>query len=146
MASCLSGLAVLDRDLSVNHAMFGDIDLGSIDASMNKVTFNGCAFESLYVDPSSAIQLPKFRDCLIGEMGGVASFEEMGDVFSRCSADGWEATYSTNNEIVRSSEKAPVRVMQTVIRKLFFSVGAQDRRMRFIRAWMVRCVRLSIRS
>jgi hypothetical protein len=92
------------------------------DGGLENVFLDGCLINCLRVDANSAVNVT-LRRCLVGKIEGAASEAGVPFNIQDCEIGEFENT-KTNAAIMRSDLTAPVKVMLTIIRKLFLQRGS----------------------
>ena len=96
------------------------IDL--VEGNIQAVVLDSCLIEHIRFD----VNLPTdvvFRKCMIDRVEGVAASRELPAMFDNCEIVEFDNT-QTNTAIMRSSLPSSVRVLLTIIRKLFLQKGS----------------------
>lgn len=96
------------------------IDL--VEGNIQAVILDSCLIEHIRFD----VNLPTdvvFRKCMIDRVEGVAASRELPAMFDNCEIVEFDNT-QTNTAIMRSSLPSSVRVLLTIIRKLFLQKGS----------------------
>lgn len=123
------GSAYKGESITISDANFDSI---TIDAAINfsSLTFKSCVFSRVEMgrDNSKAEEenYPKFLDCVIDTIEGVVSGQDLpGDVLcGDTTVEKYAAFAGTNNAILESTLPPSVKVLLTVLRKLFLQRGS----------------------
>lgn len=109
------GLSISVKDIDIcEFVVRGDTDSSNI-------TFNDCIFRRLAIEGFLKREaLPMFGDCLIDYLEGFLSPEDLpGSHFDRCEIYHFVDQAHSNTAVLRSDMPTPVRVLLTILRKLF---------------------------
>lgn len=107
-------------------ATFEDLDISELSVTENEsdlssVAFKNCIFRRLVMSlQSQRAFLPSFSDCLIDHLQGVFSASDLPqDHFASCNIEHYIDDANTNAAILRSEIPIALRVLLTILRKLF---------------------------
>ena len=107
--------------LEVTEACFVDLDLE--DRVVKRLVIRECSIEELRVGPTLKQSTVKFDGCLIGRVVGVPSKDGLPDAsFRECLFDLFDDT-STNAAVLRLPIPDTLKVLMTVLRKLYLQAG-----------------------
>jgi hypothetical protein len=98
--------------------------------AISQVIFDCCIIDEIALGPELSDRRLQFRACLIGQIKGASSREQLpsGVFDSSCEISSFDSSFSTNNAIVRSSLPARTKALLTVLRKLYFQSGTGRQR------------------
>ncbi len=121
--------ALIDEDprifgrLTVSEAVEEEISVGSADLS--NLTFRDCIISSVIMDGEYGDDcLPQFTDCIIGTIEGLGKGGGLPIQFSSSDVAIAISGTNTNAEIMDLSLDEPVKVLLTVLKKLFVQQGS----------------------
>ena len=107
--------------LEVKEACFVDLDLE--DRVVRRLVIRECTIEELRVGPTLKQSTVTFDGCLIGRVVGVPTKEGLPDaLFRECVFDLFDDT-STNAAVLRLPIPDALKVLMTVLRKLYLQAG-----------------------
>lgn len=131
----LWNLAYHRSPLDIRDVQFEQMQFDDDIPDFSKVSFWGCIIESLYISPVSPTnRLPRFNHCLIGSLDGVASVRDLPrDAFQNCEIDQVVDSVARNARILETDLPLGVRVLMTVLNKLFFQAGRGRKENAFVR-------------
>lgn len=117
----------LKQGLEFDGSLFvADLHLGSIEvdkdgAALERVTFAGCIVERLSIaEDAEVVSFPTFRDCLIQEVEGRISEEELPKTkFFGCLFESFSEQGLTVNSVLELKIPVGAKVLITVLKKLF---------------------------
>lgn len=95
-----------------------------------QVIFDSCIVDEVALGPEMRARGVQFRGCLIGQVKGAATHDQLplGVFDSSCEISSYDSSFSTNNAIVRSSLPPKMKALLTVLRKLYFQSGTGRKR------------------
>lgn len=100
------------------------------DVDLSRITFKNCIFSRIEIGRSgldnTRASLPTFEDCVIGRMDGVVSRADLPDgiISGNTAIEKYSAYAGTNSAVMESSLSTSVKVLVTILRKLFLQRGA----------------------
>lgn len=110
----------------IKNCYIQEIAISSAMEDMSLLTFVGCIFQTVYIDfDVKWDKAPRFRDCIFGEIEGRMRREDLPtDVFdSECEFEFFSHYASTTNEILNLDIPEGVKVLLTILKKLFVQKG-----------------------
>ena len=109
------------KGITLVDAVLGDLDLE--EQRITNVTFRTCGFEHLTVGPGLLASAVKFERCVFDRVSGVPAKEGLpGSQFSECDFGAFDDV-STNAAIMRLNVPPKLKVLMTVLRKLYLQAG-----------------------
>ena len=114
--------------LTIQDANFGTVTVDP-ELDFSKISFARCIFDTIELGRSSAAKdasnFPRFHDCLIGKIEGAASQSDVpaGILTGTSSVEQYATFTATNDAVMRSPLKDEVKVLLTILRKLFIQSG-----------------------
>jgi hypothetical protein len=120
MATIDAGLEV-ETDTYIKDVLIREVDFHSEIASAARVHFQDCLFGEIGLDPEvNPALLPRFHRCFIASLEGRVSADDVPhDAFEDCVFDSFATTTSTTNQVLDLPFPLGVRVLITVLKKLF---------------------------
>lgn len=115
--------------VEIKNGYFEEISI-SPNTDLSKVTFNSCIIRALELERTSASEetnnFPRFNECVIEKIFGVMSQSDLPkNIFiNRTSIEEFVEFAGTNDAVIRSNLDEPVKVLITVLRKLFIQRGS----------------------
>ena len=94
------------------------------DSGLQNITFSHCIFENLIVDLDVIEKLPRFFKCHFGEIEGIVSLGDHSVILIECTVDSLQPVAITTKDYLKQELDQPLKVMQTVIKKVFFQKGS----------------------
>jgi NACHT domain len=117
--SAASNIYVRETDLP-------DIELDPGSGDLSRVEFQDCVIGTLEIDPQTPRDaLPRFVRCLIGTVEGRVSESDLpADRFVDCEIEGFGEIASTTAGLMSLQLSSGVRVLLTVLKKLYLQRGS----------------------
>jgi hypothetical protein len=111
----------LTSDVFVKEVLISQVDFSKGMQPAQGVHFQDCFFKELEIDSElDATILPKFERCYIARLEGRISFGDLpSGVFLECDIDSFASGADTTNDILDLHLPLGVRVMITILKKLF---------------------------
>jgi hypothetical protein len=124
-AVALEGRIEITSQLYVKDVLIREMDLGSEIPPANRIHYQECLFGELSLDTEvSAANLPRFSRCFIATLEGRVSAADLpAGVFEDCDVETFSSAAGTTNQILDLEVALGVRVLMTVLRKLFERKG-----------------------
>jgi len=115
----------ISAEVYVKDVLIREVDFPSGMPSAARVHFQDCLFGELELDPEvDESVLPRFQRCFIGTLEGRVSMADLPPgAFDECFFDGFAESTGTTNQILDLSLPLGVRVLITVLKKLFERSG-----------------------
>jgi hypothetical protein len=100
---------------------FLELTIADRESDLSRVTFKNCIFRRLIMSLQyERAYLPLFHDCMVEHVQGILSAADLPkDHFTHCSIEHYIDDADTNASILRSEMPVPLRVLMTILRKLF---------------------------
>jgi hypothetical protein len=111
----------ITSDVFVKEVLISQVDFSKGMPCAQGVHFQDCFFKEIGIDSElDAAALPKFERCYIGRFEGRISVGDLpSGVFQDCDIDSFASGADTTNEILDLHLPLGVRVMITILKKLF---------------------------
>ena len=129
----LSILIDLQKSFNGDSVTMKDTEFESIkcdaDLDFSKIVFSGCVIKNVELGRSPTgggdLKPPRFHNCAIGRIDGAVSAQDLPAEFlsGTTTVESYSAFAATNDAVVESALPAPVKVLLTVLRKLFMQRG-----------------------
>jgi len=123
-------LMARDEDVSasvfVRDVVIPSLELADGEGDYSRVCYQGCYFKRIEIDHGvRSDRLPRFERCYFGLVDGRVSEDDLPGVFDdECVFETFSAGVETTDAILELDMPLPVRVLLTVLRKLFVQRGA----------------------
>jgi hypothetical protein len=116
LAGCVDKLQADLEDLD-----FSELSIAESEINLSGVNFKTCVFRRLLMSLQGNREfLPSFHDCLIEHLQGVLSATDLPkERFTKCNIEHYVDDAGTNAGILRAEMPIKIRVLLTVLRKLF---------------------------
>lgn len=117
------------ESLSIKDADFGVIVVDP-DLNFSDITFTRCIINTVELGRSNAAQDERnsahFHDCVIDRIEGAVSARDVpaGVLTGSTTVENYAAFTATNDAVMRSSLPSQVKVLLTILRKLFIQSGS----------------------
>jgi hypothetical protein len=121
--------------VTVQHALVTFISLEKQNADFSNVHFRDCFFGGIELGDVDPTRAPRFEGCYVGELSGRRSREDLptGMFDAACEFDRFQDPGETNSALLRLEVPLGVRVLLTMLRKLYQQSGSGRREMAFHR-------------
>ncbi len=116
------------EDITISDANLNDI-IADPTVNFSKIHFKSCIIHRLELGRSSSSEetrnYPRFQDCVIDRLDGVVSERDVppGVFLGSTSVERYSAFTDTNDAVMKSGLPEPVKVLLTMLRKLFLQRG-----------------------
>ncbi|MFE6749976.1 NACHT domain-containing protein [Kitasatospora purpeofusca] len=120
------GVSVAGQAFNADEVVIPSIELFEGLGDLSGITFSRCGIEVLVLDGEvPAASMPKFQDCFFETVIGRFSEADLpANAFSSCTFGDFLDAAERNAEVLRSGLPEGVRVMLTVLRKLYLQRGS----------------------
>lgn len=120
----------LDGAVDIHGILIPDLECGAASGNARAICFNDCFFERVGVDSDvDPARLPRFQQCYISELDGRLSKTDLppGIFDDDCVIDSFAVSGETTNEILSLDLPLGVRVLLTILKKLYQRRGSGRR-------------------
>lgn len=124
-----SGTSYGGRDIEIRDLHFENLAIDSC-IDLGRVTLSSCTISTLTISRSDATtesgRLPKLKDCMIGKLEGALSKHDVpsGILIGTTTVEDFSAYAATNVAVMNSPLPTSVKVLITILRKLFVQSGS----------------------
>ena len=134
----------IDSEVYIKDILIRELDLSASMPFMARVHFQDCLFSSLELDPdTNTTATPRFHQCFVSSLEGRVSEEDLPPgVFENCIFENFADGTNTTNQVLDLPISLGVRVLITVLRKLFERKGRGRRENALYRGLDYRAKRL----
>ena len=124
------GFGFTGRPIAISNTMIQDASFGDEALDFSQITFHDCLFQRLEVSSSAdPALLPNFQECYIGTLDGrVARNDLPAEIFdSKCVIDSFGDSSQNTAAILALPLSTGIKVMLTLLKKLYLQPGAGRR-------------------
>lgn len=117
----------VESNLCITGVYLKELELSAGMPDIHNVTFQGCFFGRIGIDADvEESLLPKFRECFTSELDGRTSRQDLPvDLFDdKCIIESYTSTFCTNDAVLSLPIPLGIRVLLTVLRKLYQQRGS----------------------
>lgn len=121
------GFGFAGRPIAISNTMIQDASFGEEELDFSQITFHDCLFQRLEITSSADPELlPRFHECYVGTLDGrIARNDLPEETFdSRCVIDSFGDSSQNTAAILALPLSTGVRVMLTLLKKLYLQPGA----------------------
>lgn len=113
-----------ETHVEISEFELDEIFLSDLDYDRSMVRFSDGIIHSMHFDPTcDRSLLPKFERCIISRVIGARTREELSEFCTSCTLSELEKSGETTDTILDSRLPVPIRVLLTVLRKLYMQKG-----------------------
>jgi len=121
-----------EPELVIRNAYLTELDLDRSTAGLQFAVFDQCIFGHVRIDPDTpSADLPRFTNCEIGVLDAVPDIQSMG-IFHGCDYELVQLA-ATNADVMDSQLPDGIKVLLTILRKLFIQPGKGRRESALVR-------------
>ena len=115
----------VEADIYIKDVLIRELEIGSDAPNASRIHFRDCFLGELDLDPElDSSWIPKFYRCFIGSLYGRVSEEDLpSQAFEECIVDLFATETGTTNQVLDLPFAGGVRVLITVLKKLFERPG-----------------------
>ena len=130
------GFGFTGRPVAIRNTMIQDASFGDDSLDFSHITFHDCLFQRLEITASAdSTLLPNFRECYIGTLDGRISRSDLptGKFDNKCVFDSFGDSSQNTAAILALPLSTGVKVMLTLLKKLYLQPGAGRKQSAFFR-------------
>ncbi len=130
------GFGFTGRPVAIRNTMIQDASFGDDSLDFSHITFHDCLFQRLEITASAdSTLLPNFRECYIGTLDGRISRSDLPteNFDNKCVFDSFGDSSQNTAAILALPLSTGVKVMLTLLKKLYLQPGAGRKQSAFFR-------------
>lgn len=135
VCSTIESRREMGADVYIKDILIPYIEFSSDTPNSARIHFQDCLFGEIGLDPQvDGSVLPRFKRCFIAVLDGRVSLDDVPvGVFDECVIDSFASTASTTDQVLDLHAPMGVRVLITVLKKLFERRGSGRKENSFYR-------------